>query len=372
LKWSIITGEYPPERGGLADYSRLVARGLAEAGDDVEVYAPASRDPRIPEPPVIVRNLDDRFGPRALLELNRLLKPRRDGEVLVQYVPQAFGMKGLNLAFALWLYSMRDARISLMFHEVAYPVIRGQPLRHRALAATNRLMALLAARSARRILVSTTAWFDLVRSLARAGTRIEWCPVPSNVAVAAGAGAPEVRKTFAPNGRRLIGHFGTYGPLIVGPLADCIRALAAGKDDRSILLMGRGARRFRDCLLAGSPELSGKVHATGGLSDRDLSRHVATCDLMIQPYPDGVSSRRTSIMLALSHGVPAVTNSGEATEACWKDGAVALCASTRSIAQTAERVLSDEGELRRLRADSRRFYAERFDIRHTIEALRQP
>ncbi len=40
IDWQIVTGEYPPQPGGVSDYTRLVARGLAGAGDRVEVWAP--------------------------------------------------------------------------------------------------------------------------------------------------------------------------------------------------------------------------------------------------------------------------------------------------------------------------------------------
>jgi hypothetical protein len=40
IRWHMITGEYPPQAGGVSDYSRVVARGLAAAGDTVHVYAP--------------------------------------------------------------------------------------------------------------------------------------------------------------------------------------------------------------------------------------------------------------------------------------------------------------------------------------------
>lgn len=374
MRWSIITGEYPPQRGGVADYSRLVAQGLAQSGDEVEVWAPRSIDPRAAEPPIVVHDLADHFGPRAILELKRSLKPNRESGILVQYVPHAFGMKALNMPFCLWLYSMRRAEITLMFHEVAYPIQRNQPLKHNLLGAANRVMASLAARSARRIFISTPAWMNLVRSLAPGRARIEWLPVPSNVVVSADRPNLDIRSAFAPDRRRLIGHFGTYGSLIAETLGDCIRALAARKNDHSILLMGRGSTEFRERLLARDPTLSGSVHATGGLNESALSRHVAACDLMVQPYPDGVSSRRTTIMLPLAHGIPTVTNSGAATERCWSQGAVVLCPgnSARLLAQTIERLLVNENELCRLRAESRKLYAELFDISHTIETLRRP
>ena len=41
IDWHIITGEYPPQPGGVSDYTRLVAEGLAAAGDAVTVWAPS-------------------------------------------------------------------------------------------------------------------------------------------------------------------------------------------------------------------------------------------------------------------------------------------------------------------------------------------
>ena len=41
MQWHIITGEYPPKRGGVSDYTYLLARALAEAGEDVHIWTPA-------------------------------------------------------------------------------------------------------------------------------------------------------------------------------------------------------------------------------------------------------------------------------------------------------------------------------------------
>src|SRR5262249_40199976 len=45
--WHLITGAYPPQPGGVSDYTHLVASGLAEAGDMVHVWCP----PAAGEPP---------------------------------------------------------------------------------------------------------------------------------------------------------------------------------------------------------------------------------------------------------------------------------------------------------------------------------
>ena len=45
---------------------------------------------------------------------------------------------------------------------------------------------------------------------------------------------------------------------------------------------------------------------------------------MLQPYPDGISSRRTSAMAALSHARPVVTTSGPLTEDVWEASGAAV------------------------------------------------
>src|SRR5688572_25550617 len=100
-RWAIVTGEYPPQSGGVADYTALVARGLADAGDAVAVYAPRHSRGGDDSPGVPVVRLPDHFGPRGLLALDAALArgPRPD-RILIQYVPHAYGWKAMNLPFA--------------------------------------------------------------------------------------------------------------------------------------------------------------------------------------------------------------------------------------------------------------------------------
>ena len=37
--WHIVTGEYPPDSGGVADYTAAVARALADSGAEVHVWS---------------------------------------------------------------------------------------------------------------------------------------------------------------------------------------------------------------------------------------------------------------------------------------------------------------------------------------------
>jgi glycosyltransferase involved in cell wall biosynthesis len=113
------------------------------------------------------------------------------------------------------------------------------------------------------------------------------------------------------------------------------------------------------------------VVVTGTLPPADVARHLQACDLIVQPYPDGVSSRRTSLMAALANGIPAATTRGRLTEPCWDEArAVAWLDDDPSAAAAAlGRLLEDAQVLTALGTAGRDLYEARFDVRHTIEAL---
>ena len=45
-----------------------------------------------------------------------------------------------------------------------------------------------------------------------------------------------------------------------------------------------------------------------------MARHLAAADLFVAPFVDGVSTRRTTLMAALQHGLPVVGTDGRLTD----------------------------------------------------------
>ena len=117
------------------------------------------------------------------------------------------------------------------------------------------------------------------------------------------------------------------------------------------------------------------MHAVGQISATDprLSLHLSACDVLLQPYPDGVTTRRTTIMAALAHGLATVTTTGELTEPLWsKSGAVALAPAHDSDAfvEAALEIMHSREKRAALGQNGREFYRTKFDIQHIVEQLR--
>ena len=375
INWHILTGEYPPQPGGVSDYTQLVARHLVKAGDTVHVWTSPCLDTSTDDHGVIVHRLRDNFGPRSLRELGKALsempKPHR---LLVQYVPHAFGWKALNIPFCVWLWSRRKDSVWVVFHEVAFPLGKNQSTRHNALGVGTRLMASLVVRAAERLFVSTESWTPIVNSLAGRERSVRCLPIPSNIPVAGNRQmVTELRNRYPSGESLLIGHFGTYGTHIAALLTATLPSILLHDARRIVVLLGRGSENLRDELIAQHPEIANRLHASGILSAEALSCHLQVLDLMLQPYPDGISTRRTSIMACLQHGIPTITTTGQLTEAFWSETdavVLLLLDDVGAIEKSVRRLQDDQDKRTRIGTSARTLYDDSFDIRHTIAALR--
>ena len=374
--WAILTGEYPPEPGGVSDYTRRLAQALARAGDAVEVWTPSHGRETERDEGVVVHGLPDRYGPRSLAALQRGLSGRDGLRVLVQWVPHAFGMGAMNVPFCAWLAARRGPTW-VMFHEVNFPLRRGASLKHNVLAVmTHALSGVLAVR-ADRSFVSTPAWRARLRGVAPFAREATWLPIPSNLPEAVDAAdVSRVCERLGLGGDDVIvGSFGTYAPQIAAKLADSLVETLPRDPRRVALLMGRGSVEFAERTLrprlAAAKVTSTRVIAAGDLGVEELAAHIAACSALLQPYTDGVTTRRTTAMAGLALGVPVITNDGMLTESIWRDEpGVALAPSPEAIAREAEAFLTDAARLRRLGASGRALYQRRFSLACTVRNLR--
>jgi glycosyltransferase involved in cell wall biosynthesis len=262
-----------------------------------------------------------------------------------------------------------------MFHEVTYGLSLTQPFRHNILGLVQRAMASVVCRTAERIFVSTLACAATLRGLARPGQKMFTLPVPSNIPTEVPEEARDAARLRIAGAREraVIGHFGTYAPWIVARLREPLVSLLRNDSGRVALLLGRGGENYAARLCQEYPNLADRILATGGLSGEALAAHLAACDLLLQPYEEGVTCRRGSLMSGLALGLPILTTDGRWTEAIWREGAAVCLVPDGDAAWTAaaEDLLRDQPARRQLARRAAQFYRDHFAIEHTIRALRQ-
>jgi hypothetical protein len=383
----IITSEYPPQPGGVSDYTQQVAEGLAREGEEVHVWCPATSDSdgspgAIPGAGLQATPVHRGLG-RITSEdlktvdeqLDRFPAPRR---ILVQYVPHGYGRRSMNVPFCMWLWRRAKKHgdsLEIMVHE-PFLAFEGSWRQYGA-ALIHRLMTIILLRAATRVWFSAPEWERRWKSYTM-GRRIpfQWLPVPSNVGVACDQAAIQTtRRRYVKEGALLLGHFGTYGVPLLSVLEPILLKMALEIPDQPLLLMGRNSLEFRRHLIERHPAFEKTLHATGALDPEELSSHIAACDVLIQPYPDGATTRRGSLMVGISHGKAIVTTSSHSTEPLWEhSAAVALtpAGDVDAFVHLLRELLQDPLERARMSHAARKLYQERFDISHTVAALRMP
>jgi glycosyltransferase involved in cell wall biosynthesis len=252
-----------------------------------------------------------------------------------------------------------------MFHEPFFYFALERPWRN-GLALVQRVMAAMLLRSASRVYYSTETW---TRLLARYGPQrnVEVLPIPATIPVDVPLRAPDGHVSRA---GLAIGHFGTYGEHIGGELSRVVPEVLRQVPGARLLLAGRGAERFASSLASSLRPSVDVLEATDGAA---IAAALRACDILVQPYPDGVTTRRTTMMAALASGVPVVTTLGPLSEPVWAASAAVALAPPADAGAFAAQVarLADPARRRDLGARGRQLYDECFSLNVTLCRLRR-
>jgi len=368
--WHIVTCEYPPQVGGVSDFVSGLARSLAlvegpakaghymgtcpaeaghyegkgsaEAGHSVSgavhIWAPTTAGVTPAIDGVVVHRTLGAFAPGDCLRTGRLLDAAGRPRLFVQWVPHGYGYKSLNVPFAAWLAwraLVRGNELHLMVHE-PYMRVSWPPL-HVLAATVQKLMLWMLGHAASHVWLSTEGWLPWVTPFVRRSTPVSLMPVSSPIEPERGADAA---LDEAPEHTPLVvGHFSTYSPVVTVLLEPALRSLLEGCDAH-VRLIGRDSERFAATFVERHPAFAHRVHAVGTQPLSALPAELAACDLMLQPYPDGITARNTSALAALAFGLPVVSNSGPLTESFWNESGAALLAAAPQAELLAEQALA--------------------------------
>lgn len=376
VNWIILTPSYPPDQGGVADYTLVLARELVRQGDGVNIWTgPMADVAGVPSAPGISTfHLPRHFTPGSCRilerEIARIPEPRR---ILVQYVPQPLGprsssrFKGLPIWFAWWLRQQKVAPVWLMAHEAETSRWNGMPWKARLLLSLSHRMLRWSMLGAERVCYSMPAW-ERVLKQQNVPVKLEYLPVPSNIE--SRVSPREVRQTrnrlLDGGARHILGHFGTFSPEITSLLEPVLQQVLQTQPFAQVLLIGQGSCEFATRLRP----FNRRVVATGALESREVARHLAACDLMVQPFPDGASTRRGSLMAAIALGVPVLSNIGGSSESVWLESGALALNSIENMPMRIAALLNDPEQRETIGVAGRILYQQKFSLDRTITALR--
>ena len=368
LRALLISGEYPPMEGGVADYTHILGEEMAELGAKVHVLTSVGAS-RSPGDKVICHPLLRSWGGLSLRRaLRGLVQQVRPQVINIQYQTAAYGMRpAINLVPSL----LREIPSVVTFHDLKEPYLfpKAGPLRWWA---NERL-----ARSANAVIVTNRE--DFARLAATAPiSRLELIPIGSNIPApppdSGDRSGWRARWGVAPDAL-LLCYFGLLNESKGG--TDLVMALDSlvRSGYNAVLCMIGGTAGASDPTnhaylqsvrsLIDTQGLEDQVIWTGYLSTEEVSASFYGADVCVLPYRDGASFRRGSFMAALSHGMPIVTTRPRSELPELRDGENSLLVSPadpEGLAQAVARLTHEPALVRQL-GEGARALASQFDWR---------
>jgi glycosyltransferase involved in cell wall biosynthesis len=392
MRIGLVTGEYPPDQGGVGDFSRELGRALVALGHDVHVLTGRLR-PTHHETPTTSHA--PRNTPHTSPTVQRVVEGWRWGcwrSILAQ--AKDLELDVLNVQYQAAAYGMHPAihfvprqqaspPVVVTFHDLKVPYLfpKAGPVRWR-------VVRMLARRADAAIATNREDYLRLESELPR--DQLSLIPIGSNIPHAPpplydreaqrarwGVGPPDL----------LLGYFGFLNESKGGE--ELIQALALlveqGVEAHLLMIGGRVgssdptnrayAQRVED--LIDRLGVRERVHWTGYSSPKEVSAGLLATDVCVLPYRDGVSFRRGTLHACLTHGRALVTTRPAVDLPEVRDGENMLLAAPRDpqgLAGAASRIAADPALRARLEAGATalasEFTWERI-ARHTAALFRR-
>ena len=335
LRILMVSSALPPVVDGIGDHAALMAESLAAMGHSVTCLVPSGTN-YADIPGVAIK---PSWSPKvATSVIDAIVEAVRGGidVVYIHYNPFCYGKWGRNLA----LMNIRKrikavnpkVKLAVMIHERHVPL---WPWRFTIMSAWQRPMYASVLKQADQVFVSTGPWMNDIEQMVRPGVDVTCVPIGSS------AGQPRISRTEARSSRYLpddvtvVGVFGMpHVSKGVDGLAAILSKTAAEVGPLTLLAVGGIGKAIPD----GIPGVT--VVRTGILDARGVSDAFMCLDAFLCPFSDGISTRRSSMTVALAHGIPVVSNVGDSTVALFEEGgeyasAFTLAADTSESALTA-------------------------------------
>ncbi len=341
MRIALLSGEYPPQPGGVGDYTRRLGEALLARGHDVFVFTISDSrfqvlDLAHPDSNLqsAICNLQSDWGWRCWRAVIAALEQTRPDVLHIQYQTGAYGMRpAINLLPWRLRRLPGRPRIAVTAHDLLLPYLFPKAVWLRRWV-TRRLLA-----NADAVVVTNEADLtqliddrrpmtnDRRRSHLHAIRNTQYVksidpvliPIGSNIAVAPPPGyergAWRARLGVAGDDS-LVAYFGLISRSKgLHVLLDALERLPPGF---RLLVVGGAATQPQDRTYAAQIErqidergLSARVTITGHCDEQTVSAHLLAADIAALPFADGASFRRGSLLAALAHGVPTITTTDD-------------------------------------------------------------
>lgn len=312
-KICLISGTFPPIQCGVGDYLAVLVKALIkEAGDDFEFSVLTSEQASTNEPKLQLQSLVQKWDWSNLKRVMNWLGNTRPDIVHYQYPTSLYGRSPAItfLPLLIWLQALWQRRKPptqfLTIHE------------YHTFHLLGKIRIWLMALSCQQIIAISPNTIKSLSWLRFLGKSLQSIPLGSNISNTL---PPEFSQNAAswrqqhnvPNDKVIIGYFGFVSPS--KGLDILLKAFANLPDisDKQLLLIADPTAQHYEAYyeelqgLIAQLDLKDKIQWTGYATEQEVAAYIQSSTLIVLPFIDGVSLRRTSLVAALLNGAAVIS-----------------------------------------------------------------
>lgn len=355
----MIVAALPPQLDGIGDYSATMAKTLAKQAR-VTAYTVTGQNHE-PLEGVRIVPVFDIAKPATVRELRNHIKADKPDWILLEYNPFCYGRRGYNpylpMTLAKIKREMPGIGVAVMAHETFLPWWKPEwwvmnLWQYPQFYALGNIADI--------VFLSVETWVSWFT---------KWFPRTSVRHSPIGSAIPQVgitreearcRLGIGPNTLTL-GLFGTaHSSRLFDWVGEAYRRIHAENPDSLLVYIGP----HREAIVQHAGDLP--LLAEGPFPPDEVSRRFAALDMVLAPYMDGITSRRSAFMVGLQHGIPSVSTHGMPTDPTMleQNGKAFLLAfreNQEEFCELALRLAKDPAERKRIGQGGAELYFSRYD-----------
>ncbi len=305
--------------------------------------------------------------PNGVSGLNAAIDADPPDWLFLQYNPFQYGHQGRNLSLPFVIRSARRRhprmRVATMFHEMFVPII---DLRFAVMATWQRPQAWLLGGASDVVFISIEKWARQYAGWFPGKPPVVHLPIGSNIdRITIDRAEARRRLGIAPE-THLLGLFGSLHVSRMLPLVrDTLQAARQSMDNVRLLHVGPDGPAAREALKSADCDDDTIIFTESALPPDEVSRRIAAMDVMLCPFVDGVSTRRSSFMTGIQHGIASVGTYGFNTDQVLRDAGdrgplLVDVQDTARFKETVILLLRDEARRQSVAENGERLYQAHF------------
>ena len=357
-----VTGEYPPMVGGVGRFTAELAAALQAQGAQIAILT--DEQVTVSSESDAVRVLPGRrsWGWGILSEIHACARAVGAEWVHVQYQTAAYRMHPAINALPYFL-RRQGLRAAWTYHDLRIPY-----LFPKAGARLRNWVTRLPLRAADAVVVTNQSDWEAVQGQVQRG-QLHRIPIGNDIKSRQFTTEERIERRAARgygSGQLVLGYFGFLNASKGGlTLVETLAALAGEGRDVHLLMIGErvGASdetnfRYLQRVEASIAEhgLENRVQWTGHQSDAEVAADFNAIDVLVMPYEDGMSMRRSTLTAALANGCAIVTTHPQDPTPEVREDSDLLLVPPRDPAATAaavRRIAADPRLAEKLRVNAR-------------------